>query len=519
MIVSLALATVAAGCHKAGEMPGQSTPPADAQPAPARTIIRDAAQVITMDPALGQGPLGILENADVVFEEDRIVAVGQKVHDVDGSGATALDATGKIVMPGFVDVHNHLWQSLIRGCGADKDLLGWLPACVQPMNDAGITEDEAYAAVRLSTYALVDTGVTTVVDDGHSFTEGFVRGNLRALDHAGLRYVYAYCGEATSFDHARGVAAALAATPLAGFQVCSHPAASLIEPLTDATGLAAELGVYLNVHLLENIGQRADRAIEALIQAGSFDGKLLVNHAIHVTDEEIALLARSDVRVAHNPLSNMRLASGIIRMEALRAAGIKIGLGLDGGANDTSDVFANMRAAVGLQRAKTLNAAASPTVAEVVRMATLGGAEVLDMEDIIGSLTPGKQADIIVIDPAAINFAPRWDLLNQIVFNGQPRNVEHVFVAGKALKSAGQVLERRSVCLTERNRAVASRPRRDEGAGWLPATEEQRRDAPQIRDFATEGKPIGALGDDQADIIEAVERAAARIQAVVGQAR
>jgi 5-methylthioadenosine/S-adenosylhomocysteine deaminase len=135
----------------------------------------------------------------------------------------------------------------------------------------------------------------------------------------------------------------------------------------------------------------------------------------------------------------MRLASGIIRYPDIQAARIRIGLGLDGGTNDTTDMFNNMRAAVGLQRATSLDPSESPTVAEVLRAATLGGAEALDMESRIGSLTPGKQADVIVLEPRTLNFAPQMQRVNQIVFNGQPQNVAWVFVAGRVLKEKGKL--------------------------------------------------------------------------------
>jgi 5-methylthioadenosine/S-adenosylhomocysteine deaminase len=402
-----------------------------------RILICNAALVVTMDPAQGEGPLGVIEGADVLFAGDAIVAVGKHL---DATGAMRLDARGRIVLPGFVDVHNHLWQSLIRGCGSGKALLDWLCECVFSMHEVDITEEEAYAAVRLSTYDLIDTGVTTVVDDSRGFDHSFVQGNLRALQDSGLRYVYAYCAPAERFDHVRSVKATLDETPRAGFQVSAQPAMSLLPWLTDAARLAKELGVYLNVHLCENVAQGPEQQIEALSLAGAFEGKLLVNHAIHLTDEEITRLAAHDVRVAHNPLSNMRLASGIMRLPEMQAMGIKIGLGLDGGSNDTSDMFANMRAAVGLQRVRSLDATVSPTIAEVLHMATLGGARVLDMENTIGSLTPGKKADILVLAPTAFNFAPRWEWLGQIVFNGQPRNVEYVFVDGQPRKAAGRLL-------------------------------------------------------------------------------
>lgn len=420
-----------------------------------RILIRNAALVITMDPSLGDGPIGTLEGADVLFEGDTIVSVGKGLSD---AGATVLDASGKIVMPGIVDVHNHLWQSLIRGCATDKDLLGWLDECVFSMNAVGITEQEAYATVRLSTADLIGTGVTTVVDDSHAFTPEFVKGNINALRDSGMRFVYAHCGSKERFDEIRQLQKELAAAkPSASIQTCAHPGTSLLAWLTDAAALAKELDVPLNLHLLENIKQQMDEPVAAMIKAKAFEGKLLVNHAIHLTNDEIRMLADKDVRVAHNPLSNMRLASGIMPIVQMKAQGIKIGLGLDGGTNDTSDAFANMRAAVGLQRAASRDAAVYPTVTDVLRLATMGGAEVLDLQSAIGSLTPGKKADLIIIDPTAINFAPRWDWLSQVVFNAQPANVEYVFIDGKVRKARGKVLHISRADLVQATEEAAKR--------------------------------------------------------------
>jgi 5-methylthioadenosine/S-adenosylhomocysteine deaminase len=146
------------------------------------------------------------------------------------------------------------------------------------------------------------------------------------------------------------------------------------------------------------------------------------------------------VRVAHNPLSNMRLASGVIRLPEMHARNMTVGLGLDGGTNDTSDMFNDMRAAVGLQRATAADPTRYPQPADVLRMATLGGAEALGLADSVGSLTPGKQADVQVIDPQDPNFAPKVDWVSQLVFNGQPANIDWVFVAGVALKQNGKVI-------------------------------------------------------------------------------
>jgi 5-methylthioadenosine/S-adenosylhomocysteine deaminase len=394
--------------------------------------------MITMDPALGTGPLGALSDADLLIERDTIVAIGKGLAAPD---AAVINATGKIVLPGFVDVHNHLYQSVFRGACADDDVLGWLEKCNLPIR-LGFTEADIYAAVRLSTLDLITTGVTTVVDWAHLFPPNLAKANVRALNESGLRFVFAYSQRQEGRETLKSFKANLIdPNPLASFQLSGGTSKRGAEHLADTVLLARELNVTVNVHLLEHINQRQDDPLSVLVRSGAIalGPQLLVNHAVHLTDDDIALLAKSGVRVAHSPLSNMRLASGIIRLPELHKAGIKVGLGLDGATNDTSDMFANMRAAIGLQRAKTLDAKTFPTVPDVLRMATLGGAEVLGLEQKIGSLTPGKKADVMILNPATVNFGPQWDWPSQIVFNAQPGNVEYVFINGRMLKEQGRL--------------------------------------------------------------------------------
>jgi 5-methylthioadenosine/S-adenosylhomocysteine deaminase len=408
---------------------------------PSRTLIRHANLIMTMEPRLGDGALGLIANGDVLIEGDRIAAVGQ---GLDGSGARTIDATGKIVLPGFVDVHNHLWQSLIRGCGTSLAVGDWLQTCVFPVGRLHVTEPEAYAVVRLSTLDLLSAGVTTVVDWSHAFSPDFARGNLQALLDSGLRFAFAYRGRVEHVEDMRALKRDLIDPhPRASFQIAGvHPtmAEAVVTTLRGMAELARELRVKLHVHLLEGEHDRQDEPLRALDLAGALDPMLIGAHAVHVTDDEIALLASRGVRLAHCPLSNMRLASGIMRLGAIRARGIRVGLGLDGGANDTSDMFNTMRAAVGLQRAVTHNPSVYPTVAAALQLATIGGAEVLEMAAEIGSLAPGKKADVIVLDPDALNFAPRVDEVSQVVFNAQPSNVEWVFVDGRVLKERGKLV-------------------------------------------------------------------------------
>jgi 5-methylthioadenosine/S-adenosylhomocysteine deaminase len=408
-------------------------------------LIRDAALVLTMDPRLGDGILGELENADVLIEDDKIVAVGRDLPKPPGTAM--IDGRGMIVMPGFVDTHEHTMQSIIRGCAADDTVVGWLARCTSGIRAANPTEREMYAAARLHTVGLIDSGVTTVNDWIGRFLPPVYRGDVRALVDSKLRFAVAVFGFAT--DGTDLVATVnmvkqdfIDGNPLATLQIASSPNPGTAAHVAVASQLALDRGLKLHVHLLENIADLGANQLQVLQNNGAFalGRDLHVAHFVHASDADIATIAGLNASVAHNPLSNMRLASGIMRYPEIRNAGIRIGLGLDGGTNDTTDMFNNMRVAVGLQRAKSLNALGSPTIAEVLRAATLGGAEVLDMESQIGSLTPGKQADVIVIDPRALNFAPSVALVNQLITNGQPQNVQYVFVAGQPLKSNGRLV-------------------------------------------------------------------------------
>jgi len=406
-----------------------------------QVVIRAASMVLTMDPELGTGPLGQLADADVLMEGNRIKAVGK---NLDSDHARVVDGRGKIVLPGFVDLHNHLWQALIRGCAADNELNGWLGRCVLPLyRNAPVTDADGYAGARLASLDVVSTGITTVTDWSHAFNIDFARGNLRALDESKLRFVFSYNGTtntALQNEIRRVKQEVIDPNPLAHLQIGTHPSTGNYPSLEASEKLARELGVSLNVHLHESKADPATGQMDALRRAGALRPGLITNHTIQMTDAELDELAAHDVRVAHNPLSNMRLASGVIRLPEMHKRGMKVGLGLDGGTNDTSDMFNDMRAAVGLQRATLTDPSVYPMPAEALRMATLGGAEALGLDGEIGSLTPGKKADVQVINAQALNFAPRVDWVNQLVFNTQPSNVEWVFVDGRALKRDGMLV-------------------------------------------------------------------------------
>jgi 5-methylthioadenosine/S-adenosylhomocysteine deaminase len=186
-----------------------------------RTLIRNADLVMTMEPQLGDGALGLIPGGDVCIEDNCIAAVGR---GLDGAGARIVDATGKLVLAGFVDVHNHLWQALIRGGGTSLAVGEWLQTYVFPVGRLNMTAQEAYAVVRLSTLDLLSTGVTTVVDWSHAFTPDFARGNVQALLDSGLRFAFAYRGRVDRVEDMRALKRELIdPNPQASFQIgCSY---------------------------------------------------------------------------------------------------------------------------------------------------------------------------------------------------------------------------------------------------------------------------------------------------------
>jgi len=242
--------------------PGGTAEPGDAFDGSGRVLIRNASLVLTMDPALGR-----LADSDVLIEGAKIKAVGK---GLDARGARVIDGRGRIVLPGFVDTHNHLWQSLIRGCAADDNVDGWLGRCVLPLYGAPVTGQDAYAGARLSTVDLVGTGVTTVTDWSHAFNTGFADGNLRALADSKMRFVFSY---GASADPAAQEAVRTAkkrfidSNPLAHLEVGSHPSLGNFSNLDASEKLSRELGVPLNVHLLESKNDAATGQMDALRKA------------------------------------------------------------------------------------------------------------------------------------------------------------------------------------------------------------------------------------------------------------
>lgn len=393
-----------------------------------------------------------LPQGEIRIDGDRLAYVGPP-REREADAAEEIDAAGLVALPGFVSGHHHLFQSLLRGMAPDTDLREWLSACILPTSPHFRPED-LYAGARLTLAECIESGVTSIVD--WSF-------NLHGVEHAvatfeamrdsGARVHFAYGPSLGAgwhdFDLRLDDFEAIRTRCFGPRPACDRitlwaglagPELQSEERFREEVAFARERGCRIHLHLRENESFEPKDAAERMEAWGTLGPDVLLAHAIHLRDVDLDVLARTQTKVSYNALSNMRVADGICRVVELRERGVDVAIGLDGSAStDNNDFFALMRAAVGLQRARWLRGDCL-TAEQVLRMATIEGARCLGQEDEIGSLEPGKKADLVLVDPHTLNFMPVNDFIPQLVFCGQPRNVDTVIVAGRVLKRRGALV-------------------------------------------------------------------------------
>jgi cytosine/adenosine deaminase-related metal-dependent hydrolase len=427
--------------------------------ASSKTVI-DGAHVVTMDGARSEHPSG-----HVVVEGARVTAVGAGAAPAEAlEGARRVDGSGCLVTPGLVNTHHHLYQWTSRGHAVDGTLFEWLTTLypVWGRIDEDIVRTSATGALGW----LAKTGCTTAMDHHYVFPHdgGDVLGaEIDAARTVGVRFHPTRgsmdLGKSQGGlppDHVvEDIDAILAATERAidthhdpsfesmlriGVAPCS-PFSVTGKLLEEAAGLARSKGVRLHTHVCETIDEEDycrehfnSTPVEYMESVGWLGPDVWWAHAVHLSDDAIATMAATGTGVAHCPSSNARLGAGIARARDLRDAGVPVGLGVDGAAsNEASSLLEEVRHAVLFARAK--GGPRALTVRDGLEMATIGGARVLGRQDEIGSLEPGRLADLCVwrldtmahadiADPVAalvLGAPPPLDLL---LVNGQPV-VEH----------------------------------------------------------------------------------------------
>ncbi len=402
--------------------------------------------ILTMNSAGETFPAG-----DILIEDDRLISVGPLREPVPDQ-VEVIDGRGKIAMPGFVNAHHHLFQSLLRGLAPNSRLPNWLTGCLLLVGPHLAPED-LHWAVRLSLAECIESGVTSTIDWAFSLhSVEHAAATLEGAQASGVRIHFAYgpsmAGGWNDFDIRRDDFERIReryfdGRPAAGrmrlWLGLGGPELQPEKSFRDEFALARKYGLNVHIHLREVETLEPADAVERMRDWGLLGPDLLLAHAVHLRDRDIGLLAESGTKVSYNPLSNMRLGSGICRVVELRRAGVDVALGLDGSASsDNNDYFALMRSAIGLQRARHLSADCLP-VDELLRMATVDGARALGDGE-VGVLAPGMKADLILIDPGTLNFTPLNDFVAQLVFCGQPRNVDTVIVDGRILKRGGELV-------------------------------------------------------------------------------
>jgi cytosine/adenosine deaminase-related metal-dependent hydrolase len=440
-------------------------------------LIRKAQVLVTMDE--GRREIG---DGSVLIRDGVIEAVGEAVPAA--AADVVIDATGCVVTPGLVNTHHHLFQTLTRAVPAGQDalLFGWLEA-LYPIW-ARLRPEDVRVATELGLAELALSGCSMSSDHLYLYPNGVrLDDTIEAAAAIGLRF-HATRGsmsigrsagglppdslvereDAILKDCARVVDAFHDPRPGAMVRVALAPCSPFSvsrELMRDTALLAREKGVMLHTHLAENdedvayslehFGCRPGDYAEALGWTGD---DVWHAHCVKLDAAEIGLFARTGTGVAHCPCSNCRLGSGIAPVRALRDAGVRVGLGVDGSAsNDAAHLLAEARQAMLLQRvAKGADALAAR---EALEIATLGGARVLGRDD-CGAIAPGRRADIAIFDVSGIAAAGAWDPVAALVLSG-PFMARDLFVEGRDVVRDGRLVTRELHHVVEAARAAVAR--------------------------------------------------------------
>jgi len=406
--------------------------------------------VVTMD-----AERWVIEEGAVAIRGERIVAVGPASElERKYRPRRLLRAEGRLILPGLVNTHTHAAMALYRGVADDVVLETWLRDYIFPLEAKLTTAEFVYWGTKLAAWEMILGGTTTFVDMYYFEDEV-----ARAASEAGLRVV---AGETildfpspdspTPADGLRYTEEFIQRWrnhPLVTPAVAPHSAYTCsADTLQAATALAKRTGAPLLIHLAESKGEmetvkgRTGRtSARYLAELGVFDVPTLAAHCIYLDAADRTLLAEKHVGCAHNPSSNIKLASGIAPVLALRAAGVKVGLGTDGpaGSNNDFDMMEEMDLAAKLQKVFSGDPQALPAI-DALAMATIEGAQAAGLGEEIGSLEPGKRADVILLRRDAPHAIPAFDVYSQIVYSLKASDVETSIINGRVVMEQRRVL-------------------------------------------------------------------------------
>ncbi|PRO67236.1 amidohydrolase family protein [Alkalicoccus urumqiensis] len=415
------------------------------------------AVVITMDAEIGD-----MKRGDVLIEGDKIVEVAPSIEAGD---AEVIDASERILMPGFVDSHRHTWESVIRNTGADWSLQKYLGSIYYGNIGSMRRPQDDYIGNLLGALEALDAGVTTLYDWSMTMSREHSEEMIRGLQESGIRAVFGHgCpgdgdfwnreSELNTTEDARYIAQKYFSSKdqlltlglsIRGPEFCSW------DTSMDEIRLARELDAVCSMHLGFGTWGSVDRSIEKLHNAGMLGRDLNFVHANAVSPEEVKLLAEFGGSISVTPEVEMMMGHGYPATGLALENGVTPALGVDVVTSTGGDMFAQMKFALQAERSRVneqlLAKGEMPgpplhiSAREILEMATIESARALKLEDKVGSLTPGKQADLLLLRTSDFNMFPLNDPIGTIVQCAHTGNVDSVYVNGVARKKDGRLVD------------------------------------------------------------------------------
>lgn len=386
----------------------------------------------------------------MVITGDRITYIGTAAPEQLSEAVQKIDGSKLAFMPGLINTHGHAAMSLLRGYSDDQNLQVWLEQKMWPMEGKYVDKDTR-AGSALAIVEMLRSGTTAFVDMYDRMDQV-----AQMVEQSGIRGVLtrgviglcptdvqeAKLTEAIAFARDwNGKADGRITTMISPHAPYTCPP-EYIERFVQA---AHDYNLPLHTHMSEtlaeveqNVRDYGLRPVEHLDRLGFFSRPALVAHAVHLNEAEIELLAAKGVAVSHNPVSNLKLASGIARVPELLRAGVTVSLGTDSVAsNNNLDLFEEIRFAALLHKGVSGDPTAIPA-SEALKLGTIYGAKSIWQEDQLGSLKVGKKADFIAIDIEQPHFYPKTDIMSHLVYSGSGRDVRHVWIDGRQVLKNGE---------------------------------------------------------------------------------
>lgn len=382
----------------------------------------------------------LMENTNITIEKGKIKSIGSVPEDfVDEK---VIDGTNKLVMPGLVNAHTHIAMSLFRNFADDLPFWTWLQDRIIPREEKLIPE-HVYWGSMLSIAEMIRFGVTSFAD-----MYFFMDEVAKAVEETGIRASLSI-GLSDSgnqeqkikavkefYDNWHGKANGRI-TVMAGPHAPYSCGPSFLSKVID---MASEKKMGIHIHLSESKKEiedsyelRGKSPIKHVYDLGLLDLPTLAAHCVHLSDEDIDILAEKKVSVANNPGSNLKLGNGFARIEDMLKKGINVGLGTDGSAsNNNLNMFEEINLAALINKGYTGDTTSIPA-GTAVKMATINGAKALGIDEEVGTIEVGKRADIIMLDLNKPHFYPRYNLVASLAYSAQGSDVETVIVDGKVL--------------------------------------------------------------------------------------